>query len=197
MADRRIQLIVDDRHNHGVVRRLDILFQEGQLGSRAHRGFLTGDELLTERRCRHRIRRMEEAAQVRLVLLADVEVTAQAQKLADRHVDGHRMEGVRRSAHHNETGGFMVGPGSAFVGLEVVQGGVQHREFQNLERRQLNGQNTYLQWTPQAQQGVVDIHLHLILLAQRLEQQRPGEGLDVLKRGQGFIQPVLRDETGR
>ena len=196
VADPRMHFAVDDLQDHPVVRRLDVLFQQRLLGGGSHRGFLTGDELFAQGRLCDSIGRVEKTLQVSLILLADIKIAAQRQKLADRQIDRHRLVGARRTARQHETGSFMVGPGLAFVRFKVVQSRIEHREFEQFERSQLNAEDPHFQRPPEAQQGLVDIHLHLILIVQCLDQQWPGKGFDVLKRGHGPVQTILRNDAG-
>nr|WP_239694231.1 hypothetical protein [Pseudomonas sp. 58 R 3] len=63
-----------------------------------------------------------------------------------------------------------------------MQGRLQHRYPQKLERSDFKLQRTDRQRASQTQKGFVDIDLYLVLVFQGFEQQRPGEGVDVLER---------------
>ncbi|MNZ58382.1 hypothetical protein D3C78_763880 [compost metagenome] len=76
----------NDRKDHRIVLRFDVLFQQRQLGSRPHRGFLAVDELLAQVGLRLRIGWLEKSVHAGLILCSDVQGSAQRQELPDRHV---------------------------------------------------------------------------------------------------------------
>ena len=127
-----MHLAVNHRDDHRVIRRLDILLQQRLLGRSAQRRLLRGNEAFGKHCLCHRFLRMKESLQVSLVLLADIQIAAKVQKLADRNTDAHMVERLRRGPCHHKTRARMVGP-FAFASFEVVQCGFQQRYLEHLE----------------------------------------------------------------
>ncbi|CRM34014.1 hypothetical protein [Pseudomonas sp. 31 R 17] len=94
-ADRGINVTVDHRKDHGVIRRLDIPTYHGVVGGRLHGRLLAGDEVLLKRRFRACVDRGKERLQVSLVLRANIKAAAQGHELADRQAQGGRLKGAR------------------------------------------------------------------------------------------------------
>ena len=116
------------------------------------------------------IGRLEERLQVGLVFGAHIQATAQRQELADRQVKRGGFKGVRAGRLYHKAGTFMVGSAFALPGFEVMQCSLQHRQLEEFERRHFQLQHRHRQRAAQAQQGLVDVNVHLVLVFQGLEQ---------------------------
>ena len=201
VAHPRVNFALDHREDHALVGGLDIPGQHRLLGGGLQCSLLAGNEVLTQGDLCGALLRVKKRLQIRLVFGADVQAAAQAEELADLEVERHRMVGAGGAGRLHEPRGLVVRPFLALISFEVVQGRLQHRQLQELEVRHLDFENSHRQRSAQAQQGFIDVHLHLVLVLQRLEQQGPGEGVDVLEAGHGFVQLGLcgkaRQEAGR
>ncbi|MNK80533.1 hypothetical protein D3C87_1002520 [compost metagenome] len=82
----------NDRKDHRVVLRFDVLFQQRQVGCRPHCGFLAVDELLAQVCLRPRIGWLEKPVHAGLILRSDIQRSAQRQELPDRHAQRSILE---------------------------------------------------------------------------------------------------------
>ncbi|MNN03006.1 hypothetical protein D3C81_1156810 [compost metagenome] len=103
LAHPRVHVAVDHRHNHCVIRRLNVFLQQRLIGCGAHRRLLAGNEALAEHRLCHSIGRVEECRQIGLILLADIQFSAKRQELHHRQADAHVLECTRGGGCYNET----------------------------------------------------------------------------------------------
>ncbi|MNF87497.1 hypothetical protein D3C84_699650 [compost metagenome] len=96
----RVYFSANDRKDHRVVLRFDVLLQQGQLGCRAHRVFLTVHKSLAQHGVGHGIGRLHKVLQVSLILRTDVQFPTQLEVLHHRQGSGHLAELARGRFDH-------------------------------------------------------------------------------------------------
>jgi hypothetical protein len=77
-----------------------------------------------------------------------------------------------------------------------MQRGLQQRELHYLEVGDFDLEVTDFQWSPQTQQGCIDVHVHTEPILERTGQQRRGERVDVLQGRHRVVELCLGRETG-
>lgn len=169
-AHLRMFFTVDDRDDHRVFLRPNILGQQRLLGRRPHGGFLAGNELRAQCLCQVWVGSVEKRLEIRLVLRAKIQMTAQTQKLHDGQVDRYGRKSTGRGGFFLKTRTVVKGTGQAFADFEIVQCSLKHRQVQDFERADFHTENTHGQRTPEAEERLVDIDSDLAAFLQRLRQ---------------------------
>ncbi len=179
-----------------MVCRLDVLAQQGCLGRSCQVGFARADEGFSQRPLRHRVRGLEVALEMTLILRADIQGTAQTGELHHRQRGSDRFDVAARRREGEKPGRSIKGVVRAFALFEIVQRGLQQRDAQHFEVAHTDVEECHLQGFSQDQQGFMHIQIDLELLTQGLDQQGLGKGVDVLHGGHGLVEGGLCGEAG-